>query len=62
MPEESDETISLFLRDERTGRRVFNARALQALGIDPVDVHERGFPISHQREDLTGLHEAARRD
>jgi hypothetical protein len=32
----SGEEICLFVRDEQTGRFLFNAKALQALGISPV--------------------------
>ena len=35
MQENSENQIALFVRDERTGRRAFNAQALKALGIDP---------------------------
>ena len=38
MQENSDKQIALFVRDERTGRHVFNAQALRALGIDPAEV------------------------
>ena len=37
MQRKSDEEIYLFVRDERSGRILFNAKALQALGIDPVE-------------------------
>jgi hypothetical protein len=40
--ENSDIQIALFVRDERTGRRAFNAEALRALGIDPAEARERG--------------------
>ncbi len=36
MERKSEEGISLFVRDERTGRFLLNAKALQALGINPV--------------------------
>ena len=39
------EEISLFVRDEQTGRLLFNAKALQALGINPVAAHQRGYPM-----------------
>ena len=51
MQENSDNQIALFVRDERTGRRAFNAQALKALGIDPADARDRGYPL----ENLTGL-------
>jgi hypothetical protein len=37
MERKSDEEICLFVRDEQTGRFVFNAKALRALGINPVE-------------------------
>jgi hypothetical protein len=45
MQENSDNQIALFVRDERTGRRVFNAQALKALGIDPAQARDRGYPL-----------------
>ncbi len=41
----SGEEICLFVRDERTGRFLFNTRALQALGINPVEAQQRGYPV-----------------
>ena len=38
MQQQFDNQIALFIRDERTGRYVFNARALKALGIDPTAI------------------------
>jgi len=35
--------ISLFVRDEQTGRFILNAKALQALGINPVEAQQRGI-------------------
>ena len=43
--ENSDDQIALFVRDERTGRRVFNLQALKALGIDPAEARDRGYPL-----------------
>ena len=39
------EEISLFVRDERTGRLMFNAKALHALGIDPTLARQCGYPL-----------------
>ena len=50
MPENSDDQIALFVRDETTGRRAFNAQALKALGIDPAEARECGYPL----KDLEG--------
>ena len=44
----SDEEIYLFVRDERSGRLRFNARALQALGINPAEAQQRGYPVKEQ--------------
>jgi hypothetical protein len=45
MDRESDEKISIFVRDEETGRLVFNESALQALGLNPAHVQQRGYPV-----------------
>jgi hypothetical protein len=39
------EEICLFVSDEQTGRFLFNAEALQALGINPVEARQRGYPM-----------------
>jgi hypothetical protein len=46
MERKSGEEISLFVRDEQTGRFLFNAKALQALGINPVTAQQRGYPLN----------------
>jgi hypothetical protein len=43
----SDDQIALFIRDDRTGRHVFNVQALKALGIDPVEARDRGYPLTN---------------
>ena len=48
MDRKSDGEICLFVRDEQTGRFLFNAKALQALGINPVEAQERGYPLTEQ--------------
>jgi hypothetical protein len=58
MERKLDEEICLFVRDEQTGCFLFNAKALQALGINPVEARQRGYPIKEQptmaeEEDLT---------
>ena len=50
MPEHSDSQIALFIRDEKTGRYTFNARALKVLGIDPAAARERGYPLRKVRK------------
>jgi hypothetical protein len=46
MDRKPDEEIILFVRDEHTGRFLFNDRAVQALGLDPIQLHQRGYPVS----------------
>jgi hypothetical protein len=46
----SDEEIDLFVRDEQSGRFLINAKALQALGIDPAEAQERGYPLTNVAE------------
>jgi len=48
MERKADEKICLFVRDEQTGRFLFNAKALQALGINPVEAQQRGYPTKEQ--------------
>jgi hypothetical protein len=48
MDTKSDEAICLFVRDQHTRRIVFNAKALQVLGIDPIRARERGYPMEEQ--------------
>jgi hypothetical protein len=45
MDRKSDEEISIFVRNEQTGRFLFNARALQALGLDPAQMQQRGYLV-----------------
>ncbi len=48
MKTKSDENIGLFVRDEQTRRILYNPKALQVLGIDPVQARERGYPMEEQ--------------
>ena len=50
----TDEKISLFVRDEQTGRLLFNARALQALGIDPTLAQQCGYPLKELSDEAAG--------
>jgi hypothetical protein len=50
MQENPDDQLSLFVRDERTGRHVFNGQALKALGIDPAEARARGYPLTNLEE------------
>jgi hypothetical protein len=47
---QTDEKISLFVRDAQTGRFQFNARALQALGIVPTLAQQCGYPLTEQSD------------
>jgi hypothetical protein len=42
------EEICLFLRNEQSGRCLFNPTALQALGINPTEARQRGYPMKKQ--------------
>lgn len=50
MDRKTAEKISLFVRDEKTGRLLFNNRAVQALGLDPIQLQQSGFPVSGPRD------------
>ncbi len=56
MERRSDEEISLFVRDENTGRFHFNAKALKALGVDPIHAQDRGYLLKELPDapDTTG--------
>jgi hypothetical protein len=45
---EADAEVSLFVRDRATGRLVFNAKAIQALGLSPVELAQRGYPLGDE--------------
>ncbi len=50
MPGKLDSQITLFVRDEKTGRYVFNAKALKALGVDPEEARDRGYPLQEPEQ------------
>ena len=50
MSEKSNEEISLFVRDDVSGRYVFNAEALRALGVDLAKAQAQGFHIKFQND------------
>jgi hypothetical protein len=52
MERNSDEEICLFSRDEQTGHYMFNAEALKALGIDPVELRQRGYVLKEQAKEF----------
>jgi hypothetical protein len=51
MPQNLDNQITLFIKDENTGRHAFNPKALKALGVDPTLARELGYSIKGS-EDL----------
>ena len=50
MPQNSDNQITLFIKDEKTGRHAFNPKALKALGVDPAVARELGYPLKDPDE------------
>jgi hypothetical protein len=48
MPEQLDNQITLFIRDQKTERHAFNVKALKALVIDPAV--EQGYPLNGSEE------------
>jgi hypothetical protein len=40
-----DAELSLFVRDRTTGRLVFNSKAIEALGLSPTELAQRGYPL-----------------
>jgi hypothetical protein len=55
MEENSDKQIALFVRDETTGRRAFSAQALKALGVDPTEARDRGYPLKDLEQTVPDL-------
>ena len=51
MPQNLDNQITLFIKDENTGRHAFNPKALKASGVDPALARELGYSIKGS-EDL----------
>jgi hypothetical protein len=37
--------VTLFVRDRVTGRMVFNSKAIEALGLKPAELAQRGYPL-----------------
>jgi PAS domain-containing protein len=37
--------MPIFVRDPGTGRFVFNSKAIEALGLSPVELAQRGYPL-----------------
>ena len=42
---EAEAEVSLFVRDRNTGRLVFNSKAIEALGLSPTELAQRGYPL-----------------
>jgi hypothetical protein len=55
MSENSNDQIALFIRDEKTGRYAFNVKALSALGINPAEARDRGYPLKQLEETTPDL-------
>ena len=45
---EVNEEMSLFVRDAITGRVVFNCKAIEALGLNPMELALRGYRVDAQ--------------
>jgi hypothetical protein len=41
----ADTEVSLFARDRVTGRLVFNQKAIEALGLNPMELAKRGYSL-----------------
>jgi hypothetical protein len=55
---EADEERSLFVRDRATGRLVYSSRAIEALGLSPTELAQRGYPVDSEVATLPN-HQAA---
>jgi hypothetical protein len=42
-----DAAVSLFVPHRASGRLVFNPKAVEALGLCPVELVERGYPVDN---------------
>ncbi|MGA7786656.1 MAG: hypothetical protein WCA56_00685 [Xanthobacteraceae bacterium] len=60
MSEKSVNEIALFIRDEKTGRHAFNAKALKALGVDPSEARERGYLLKSPKDRRRNVNSANR--
>jgi hypothetical protein len=55
MPKHLDDQIALFIRDGKTGRYAFSAKALKALGVDPAVARELGYSLKDSEEPESNL-------
>ena len=42
---EKDTAVSLFVPHRSSGRLVFNPKAIEALGLSPAELAQRGYPL-----------------
>jgi hypothetical protein len=42
----SNAEVNLFVKDRSTGRLAFNYKAIEALGLCPTELAQRGYPLS----------------
>ena len=42
---EKEADVSLFVPHRASGRLVFNPKAIEALGLSPAELTERGYPL-----------------
>jgi hypothetical protein len=42
---QADKEVRLFVRDRVTGRLVFNSKAIGALGLEPTELAQCGYPL-----------------
>jgi hypothetical protein len=45
---EADKEVGLFVRDQVTGCLMFNSKAIEALGLSPTELSERGYPVDRE--------------
>lgn len=45
---QTDTELSLFVRDSATRRFVFNSKAIEALGLSPKELAQRGYPLDSE--------------
>lgn len=56
---EADAEVSLFIRDRASGRLVFNSKAIEALGLSPAELAQRGYPLDSDVADPAELAQSA---
>jgi hypothetical protein len=43
----NDTAVSLFVPHQASGRLVFNPKAVEALGLSPAELAQRGYPLDN---------------